>query len=214
MAPNLKHFSRLTAPLADLKVVRPKDYQPPQPVDSDSYWEWPAPSEPAELVSTDHIFSNLIKDAAKTADCGKSSQNGSSDDYWAEEEVVDQAEPVVSEAVSSKPQHHHEAAPPADYWTETPHERTARDEYWNTAASPDTTELPYPTTTIRNRSVNPSQADVYWQEATHTTDSSLSYWRESRPCESTDGDYWTWNVATPTFSDQYWAWRPTAAVSQ
>ena len=211
MAPNLKHFSRLAAPLADLKVVRPKDadYQPRQPaVDSDSYWEWPAQSEPTELVSTDHIVANLIRDAASsTSSSGKSSQIASNDEYWAEEEVMDQAE-AVSETRVSNPQHEAQLEVSADYWDEASYERTARDEYWNTAASPDT-KLPYPTTTIRNRSVNPSQADVYWQEASHSATDD-SYWRESRPAESADGDYWTWKAGDLTYSDRYWAWSVPA----
>jgi len=199
MAPNRKNVDLIATHFATLQVVRPKDYQPQQPpVDTASYWEWPTTqSDPADVLSTDCIVSNLAK--SKVAE-KKSATAPSSDDYWAEQDVVD--EPSVAapqEQINSN-----------DYWAEASHENASIDDYWNTnAAVPPFPKAPV--TTVRNPAVNPSYSAAYWQEVTHTS-SKIDYWAESRPSESADGDYWSWKAPEHRPSDNYWNWSSIRAV--
>lgn len=151
MAPNLKHFNLLAAPLADLQVVRPKDYVEPQSTESVSYWDWPSEdvTETVDLFSAEHLQSNLIQAAATLSDNVVRSPEPSNDEYWAEDEDVHVQQPQQ-----------------ADYWMERSTAQSPADQYWDESAS-------------QHHHAEPVEG--YWNDASSQPTPSDSYWQESVP---------------------------------
>merc|ERR1712174_155516 len=113
---------------------------PRQPVeDSDSYWEWKTDSK--QVLSTNHIESNLHAAGKTIAQQPSQSLKSENDDYWSEH-----------------PQEQLKEVQPANYWDDQVPELSESDNYWNW----NTEESKVTPSIIRNTVVSQTDSDNYW----------------------------------------------------